>query len=389
MTTEHALFLLLRAAVCSGTVTEDEKNALAPELLAQVFSLAQKHDLAHLAGHALKKLGLLGKDDVSLQFSRQQMQAMYRYMNLNREYTLILQTLEDQGIPHIPLKGSILRRYYPQPWMRTSCDIDILVKPENLTAAVAALEQQLQYTRGKREDHDISLYSPDGIHLELHYDTIGEKDESARCRNVLEKVWEHAAPQAEGSSLFCLSDAMFYFYHIAHMAKHFENGGCGIRPLLDLWILRHRVPYEEASREALIKEGGLAKFRDAMEALSEAWFSCKSDSPLILQLTDYLLKAGVYGDVDNLTAIGTSKAGGSKKYLLRRIFMPYNELKAYFPMLEKRKWLTPFCQLVRWARILFCGGMRRAKAELRATAVGKDAVVTTAELLNRLGLDEN
>ena len=27
-------------------------------------------------------------------------------------------------------------------------------------------------------------------------------------------------------------DELFYFYHIAHMVKHFENGGCGIRPVV-------------------------------------------------------------------------------------------------------------------------------------------------------------
>ena len=30
-------------------------------------------------------------------------------------------------IPFLPLKGSVIRQYYPEPWMRTSCDIDILV----------------------------------------------------------------------------------------------------------------------------------------------------------------------------------------------------------------------------------------------------------------------
>lgn len=29
-----------------------------------------------------------------------------------------------------------------------------------------------------------------------------------------------------------MKEEMFYFYHIAHLAKHFEVGGCGIRQII-------------------------------------------------------------------------------------------------------------------------------------------------------------
>ena len=39
------------------------------------------------------------------------------------------------------------------------------------------------------------------------------------------------------------------------MAKHFENGGCGVRPFIDLWILNHRRPFDRAKRESLLRDG--------------------------------------------------------------------------------------------------------------------------------------
>lgn len=386
MTTEQILFALLREAVCSTPLTEEETAALTPEILEQVFRLASHHDLAHLAGHTLKKHKLLGSDSVSGQFDRQIMQAMYRYMQQREEYGLILQTLQDQGIPHLPLKGSVLRDSYPMPWMRTSCDIDILVQPEHFSAAVEALESRLQYTRGKLEDHDISLFSPGGTHLELHYDTIGEKNESANCRDVLARVWEESSPVAEGSFRYAMGDAMFFFYHISHMAKHFETGGCGIRPFLDLWILNHRIPHDRAQRLALLREGRLETFCVAMETLAEVWLDGRAPDVLSRQVSTFLLGGGTYGSLDNFTAVGRSKAGSTLRYWIQRIFMPYKELKGYYPILLRHKWLMPFCQIIRWVRILFGGGMRRAKAELRATPSAEKTARETGALLEQLGL---
>ena len=40
------------------------------------------------------------------------------------------EALEKAEIPFLPLKGSVIRKYYPEPWMRTSCDIDLLIHKE-------------------------------------------------------------------------------------------------------------------------------------------------------------------------------------------------------------------------------------------------------------------
>ena len=256
----------------------------------------------------------------------------------------------------------------------------------NLSAAIAALETQLQYARGKLEDHCISLFSPGGTHLELHYDTIGEKYEVSNCRDVLARIWEDALPAGTDSFRYMMSDAMFYFYHIAHMAKHFTIGGCGIRPFLDLWILNHAISHDAASRQALLREGGLHRFSAAMENLAEVWFSGRESDDLSRQASAFLLSGGTYGTVDNFTAVGCSKAGSAGRYWLRRIFMPYVELSASYPVLLKHKWLMPFYQIIRWVRILFGGGIHRAKAELRATSSAEKSVQETGTLLDRLGL---
>ena len=61
-----------------------------------------------------------------------------------------------------------------------------------------------------------------------------------------------------------MTDEFFYFYHIAHMAKHFENGGCGIRPFVDLVVLDRMDSENFSKRDELLKSGGLLQFARAI-----------------------------------------------------------------------------------------------------------------------------
>ncbi|MBR7146523.1 MAG: nucleotidyltransferase family protein, partial [Oscillospiraceae bacterium] len=207
-------------------------------------------------------------------------------------------------------------------------------------------------------------------------------------RDVLSCVWEDAREKTPGSFQRCMSDEMFYFHHMAHMAKHFETGGCGIRPFLDVWILTHRKAHDRKKREELLRKGGLLTFAQAVEQTAEVWFSGVGADAVTKQIGDYILRAGIYGNRENRAAIGQAKMGGKLRYvLLRRVFMPYEYLKAEYPVLEKHRWLFPFYQFVRWGRMLFGGGLSRTAKELKANAGSSDEMfANAAELLERLGL---
>lgn len=383
---EVILFSLLRMEVCGGTVSEELKAALSEEMLAEIFALAKKHDLAHIAGNALSKLGLLKDNEISQKFKQISMQAVYRYVRINSEYQKLCKTLEEAQIPFIPLKGAVLRNYYPEPWMRTSCDIDILVKVDILDTAANLLVEKLGYARKGQSDHDISMFAPSGLHMELHYLAVDE-GRLPEAQAVLENIWSDAAPKAAGMYHYCMSDEMFYFYHVAHMAKHFENGGCGIRPFLDLWILNHCVEHDPVKRRNLLSQGGMLTFAQAAEKLSEVWFSEVEKDLLSAQLERFILDGGVYGTLKGLVAVRQTQRGGKLKYALSKVFLPYSTIKHYYPILKKHKWLTPVFQMVRWFKLLFKGGMKRSLRELKTNAeISQGEIASTADLLKYLGL---
>ena len=388
MNKQEIFLALIRNVICGEALSDNVIDACTPEALEGVYELAGKHDLTHLVGQALSKQKL-PESDALTKCKKAAMGAFVRYVQQNHEYTRICKVLEKAGIPFVPLKGSVLRDYFPEPWMRTSCDADILVKEEILDTAVALLTEKLGYRAGKKSDHDISLYAASGTHLELHYDTIQERYEVNGCREVLAKIWDHAAPKKEGSCHLWLTDEMFYFYHMAHMAKHFAVGGCGVRAFLDIWVMNHKMTFDREKRYKLLEEGGLLQFAKAAESVSQVWFAGADPTQMDIAVSDYILRASLYGDKANRAALGQAKSGGKLKYLLtQRVFMPYAFLKDEYPVLKKHKWLTPYYQVVRWGRMLRRrGGLNNTVKELKANAAsGRSDGTAAADILKHLGL---
>lgn len=385
-TVEKVFFALIRFEIKGEDLCEDVKNLITPEMLPALFNLSKRQDLAHLIGDALDKNGLLpdGTEERK-RFLQERNMALYRYEQIQYEFEQICAALKKAKIPFIPLKGSVIRQYYPEPWMRTSCDIDILVKEETLESVAKLLCDELDYTANKqRSVNELSVYSPSGVHVELHYDlTEGDK----YGKDVLSNIGEYLQPAQGEQCCLELTDTAFYFYHIAHMVKHFENGGCGVRPFLDLWLLNNHINFNTEERITLLCNGGFLKFAEASEVLSSIWFDDEQEDELSLDFAEYVLTGGVYGTMQNRVAVKTNTKQGKFRYLCSRIFLPYRELKFKYPRLQKWPILFPFYQVKRWFRLLKKDSRERSVRELKETTHGDaEKQQRVAKLLKDLDL---
>ena len=384
--TEEILFQLIRREVCDGTVDENLKEQLTPEILSELYEISRKQDLAHIVGQALQSIGAELPEKLAQDFEKQQMLAFYRYQNLQFEFNQLSKALSDAKIPYLPLKGAVMRSYYPTPWMRTSCDIDVLVHEEDLDRAIDVLTSKLGYTNKGRGFHDVSLYSKSKVHVELHF-TLADGKRILESYNLRKNVWDYATPDSPNSYHYVMADDMFYFHHISHMANHLYGGGCGIRPFLDLWLLEHKVEGDHAARNDLLEKTNLLTFTEAARELSEVWFSGKEYTKLVFQLQQYVLGGGMYGTTQNRVAVQQAERGGKVKYILSRIFLPRQVLKNLYPILETKKWLFPFLQVVRWFSMLRPYKMLRVYREMRAVKrIRKKSSEDTGKLFSDLGL---
>lgn len=363
---------------------ETTKNLITPEVLVALYKLSKAHDLAHLVADALDENGLLDDSEVSKKFRVERNLAVYRYEQMKYELDELCRMLESEKIEFIPLKGSVIRKYYPEPWMRTSCDIDILLKEKDLEKAIKLLGERLAYTKVGRGTHDVSLYAPSNVHVELHFSLL-EDSMANDASKMLDTVWDRVERNEKYQK--ALQDDFFYYYHIAHMAKHIEFGGCGIKPFLDLWILNERIQFNQEKRDALLMEGGLKKFEEVAKNLAYIWFGDQEHTPVTKKLEEYILKGGVYGSTENKVAAQSSKKGKGLKYIISRLWYPYDLLKKRYPRVEKCKLLIPYYQVCRWFRFLFKGKKKAAIIEARESSkLSNENAENIQKMLQDLGL---
>lgn len=379
------MFALIRYEVGVGEVLLEHDRVFASENLASLHKLSMAHDMAHIIASALFKLEIVSNDQMLQKFSKQQMLALYRCETLNYELEQISKTLEEARIPFMPLKGALLRRLYPEPWMRTSCDIDILVKEEDLARAVDTLKEKLAYTSDDRRNyHDISLYSPNGVHLELHF-SIQENMES--IDDLLSRVWDYAVLVEGREYQYQQTNEYFLFHHIAHMSYHFISGGCGIKPFLDLYLMQQKMSFDLEKVRELFAMCSLNKFYDSITELAKVWLQEEQHSDMTLKMQSYILQGGVYGTLENGIVAKQGKRGGKLRYALSRIFLSSKTLKHEYPCIKKHAWLAPFCQIHRWFRILTSRRLKQAVSELKAnSSASKEEIRQTKEFLMQIGL---
>lgn len=378
---EDIFIKILRSELTETEIDDSVKEQLNPDVISALYSLADHHDLAHIVFSSLYKCGLKGNGAVYSKFNQKAIMSVYRNEQMKYAYGQICDIFNQASIPYIPLKGSVIRPYYPNESMRTSCDIDILVKEENLEAAIDALVQR-GFKCGERNYHDVSLVSEANVHLELHFniqENIGKLDA------VLKDAWRYA--RLTDGSRYKFTDEFFVFHMFAHMSYHFLSGGCGIKSLMDIWIMEHKMGITYECARELLEKAGIYQFATEISNIAEICFSCKPKDELSDTILSYIFSGGVYGTSQNKIAVKKSKSKITLLYALQRLFLPYKSMVTLYPILQKLPVLLPFCWIARWCKMLFGGKAKHTIRELKtANNVSDDKINTITLMRERLGL---
>ncbi len=378
---QEILIKILGSALTETELDISVKEQLTPEVLSTLYALSKHHDLAHIVAAILYSNNVEMEKELSAKFGKEEILSVYRYEQMKYAYEEICEAFEEANIPYVPLKGSIIRSYYPQESMRTSCDIDILVHEEDIERAACALEKK-EYTRGEREYHDISLFSPTNIHLELHFNIQENID---NLDSVLKDAWRYATP-TDGMR-YEFTKEFFLFHIYAHMSYHFLAGGCGIRPLMDIWIIEHKMGVSYVQAQELLERAGIYKFAQEISKLVDCCFSGKEWDEFSLKLLSYILSGGVYGTAENHIAVKKTKTNNAFGYALKRLFLPYKDMVTIYPVLKKAPILLPFCWIARCFGAFFGKKNKKARAELKTVkTISNDKVEAIKEIREGLGL---
>lgn len=378
-------FNLIRQQICGGELNEEIKEGIDTDTIKVLHETAKRYDISSIVSSAILSNGLSSDAELSSILNNERMLSVMRYRQMEYEIESISRTFEEAKIPYIPLKGALIRNLYPEKWMRTSCDIDILIKEDDVDRAIGVLCDGLSYkTDGQKAYHDVSLFSESGIHLELHFSILENKE---NIDKLLSNVWSYASPESEGGYRYVLTSEFLIFHVLAHTSYHFLCGGCGIRSIIDFYLLKTKLQYDNEKLSELCTESSIDKFRTSLEKLSLVWFEGKEHDELTKDIEEYVLNGGIYGDVETKTIVNREKNGGKFKYLFKRIFLPYRALCIRYPKLKNRRLLTPFYQAKRWFDVLFGANSNGAVIEISTIlSSDKEKSKKVIELIDSVGL---
>ncbi len=373
MQIKKLFFSLLKCELCgmafeSTGVTYD---------FARLMKFAEKFDLAHLIADALIKNEMLPDDETDRKkCSKARLRAVYRDSSLDCGLQVVKDVLADNGIEFIPLKGSVIKDIYPETWMRTRCDIDILVHANQIEQAVEVLgKKDFVLDDNNAYAMHVSLKCND-VHVELH-----------RCLNdgfdstdvILSKAWEYACKK-DGFE-YVLTPEYITFHFITHMRRHLIHGGCGIRPFADIYLMKKKKFFDEEKLKMMLTETKLMKFYDVICNLIEHWFEGKEKSKLAGELENYILNGGIYGSTENHIAMVSTGKKSKLRIMLDRVFLDYETMYRIYPKLKDRKVLLPVYYVIRIFGAVFGKNRKGYKEKVRILFTQKDERVTRIENL--------
>lgn len=354
-TSEQLLYLM--ACALQGVSAREE--ILADADLKQLLIMVRRHSVASMVCMALEKTAIFANADETAkkQWLEAKNKAIRKNMLLDAERKAILHELEIQGIWYMPLKGSILKDWYPKPGMREMADNDILVDPSGREQVQEIFQNRGYKTVSFRKSNHDEYEKPPIYNFEMHVSLFHGiyKGLAEQYENVKERL----LPVDGTAYQFAFTPEDFYVFVLAHAHKHYSRSGTGVRTLADIYVMdRHLGDIMDWNEvEQKLTQLGIAEYEQHSRVLAEKLFSAVR--PLAeTELTEdekemllYYCNATTYGTVDNrvnnrLHELQENsediKLWTKVKYCCVRLFPGREFCKFAYPFVYKHPWTLPF-----------------------------------------------
>lgn len=303
----------------------------------------------------------------------------------------LLDAFETEGIDCIPLKGILMKQFYPDTSLRMMADLDILYRPEQEEDVHRILLSKGYYCDHKDGSHNVYFRKP-VMNIEMHHKLVPG---ASVLSDYYEKVWERAELQEGKNHTYRFRWEDYYIFMLVHLCKHFRFGGSGIRSVVDIWIfmeqMENQLDWNYIKGE--LKKIQMEAFDSHIRKLADIWFRGSSSTEFYHTLTEFMVNSGVYGTIKNRSVhqVGNDVKNRRSIWLaqVRRkqqfIFLPLKYIQMQYPWLEKYPILLPVAWIMRVFRTIFRKKGRASKV-LRSMTVNDNDIACRRELFDELGI---
>jgi len=312
---------------------------------------------------------------------KQYRSCIYRTVSQIEDFKTFERKATDKGITFVPMKGTVLRNYWPIPEAREMSDIDIIIHKEDQLKADEIMKEMnlpcISWGAGVWAYLDKPVEFENHVHMFYDKLTLGYDHQT-----YFDGVWQHLRSAedlydwlSEGTTLRIPQESFHLVYLIAHTAMHVMNKGIGLRAYLDIvfFVKKAKGNIDWKWVEEQLKEVKLYDFSLRFFDLCRRWFGVTM--PLAKQpvsekfYEEATNKAiadgtfGVYNKEANKDSLVTKKIINSNepkwkaalKMTFFGIFPTYNQLRVvkWYSFIDGKPWLLPAAWAYRFYRQLF------------------------------------
>lgn len=360
-----------------------------------VFALAMSNSVATTCSLAVVKVPGIEATEAK-RWRDETYKNAVRHALFAEERASIFSAMDEAGLAHLPVKGTVTSGTYPRPEMRWMCDNDFLfgrdlgdgrvrVADHDDSLVMRRIMEARGYEVAEFEESKCDEYHKAPIFdFEPHRQLINPDPQR---QEYYDAPWAKAIPAAGEEGLaYKFSNEDMYIFMTMHAQVHYGGAGHGVRGIADVWAFLHtwRDTLDWSYVEAELVKLGVADLEANLRRTSEtvidhdacgrAFAGGAVDlTPEVTEMLLYMLGSGTFGTsenrVRNIMKDDVARYGsfvGRAHYFFRRLFPTVKYMKKYYPILQRAPWLLP---AVYFYRLTIRSVQKRDRIRTELTAV--------------------
>lgn len=370
----------------------------------KLYEAGKKHSVLPILFQVLCRQGSDCKDNsgkVMELFKKAYISAVYLASLQDCSLEELGEKLTERGIGYVPVKGSVIKKLYPEPDLRTMGDLDLLIQEKD-RAAADEIMKSLGYER-QGLGSNVWTYKRGLVTFEIHVNLAGKKYwNDVDYIGYFSELFQKSHPIGEKTERRLTLEDHFLFLCF-HLAKHLCSTGAGIRMILDIALyIKHYD--KQMDWQYIWEEADKLQLRDFIENMlfiCRSWFHVETevsaermDSRIQAIFEEYVLSGGVFGfeREDSIRRLrkGIREEGSNRslwvklRALLYLAFPDREHMKDFLPELEDHPALLPAAWVKRW--YLGLRNKERVKKSLENFSGNVEGAKSQWELLKKIGL---
>ncbi len=358
-----------------------------------VLTIIRKHHISSMVYYGALNCGISSESKVMQSLFIDACFSMSISENQMLELNALYKAFEENGIDYMPVKGAVLKELYPHTDMRFMGDADVLIKTDQYDK-IKPILQNFGFEQRLESDHELTWVKP-SLCLELHKRLIPSYNYD--YYSVFGDGW-HLAKRCEDSQhRYEMTAEDNFIFLFTHFAKHYRDGGIGIKHLTDLWLFIKEYSLDTEVLKKRFEKLQLSQFFSNILDVLNTWFSDKPSNEMTEFISDFILKSGAYGTYEahvlskgliKAKLVGSAK-GVKRNSLVNAIFLPYSYMRERYSLLKKAPFLLPVMWVVRWFTALLFRHKNIKIQQSNIKILSNKKIEEFQQSLHYVGLDFN